>query len=141
MLVAEEPAALVEKELGYSGVPAEVELDLGLGLDLGLAGRQQLLVAAVVGAPVDSLKLVLAYSEVAAGSFGLALVGCSLLVLANLLAVAWLLVGPSLTAVVDAGGVSQSPFSDGSMKYRKNHDRVPYLVLSLRLSLSLLLLL
>jgi len=121
--VAEEPVELVEKELGYSGWPAEVELELALDLDLdlGFAGRQQRLVAAVVGAPVDSLKLELACSEFAAGSFGSVLVGCFLLVLAHWLAVALLLVGPSLTAVVDAGSVSQNPFLvEESTKHQEN---------------------
>jgi len=139
LLVVEEPAELVETGLGYSGVPAEVEL--GLGLDLALAERQQRLVAAVVGGPVGSSRLGLACSGVAAGSFDLALVGCFLLVLEHLPAVALLLVGPSLTAV-DAGRVSQSLFQvAGSAKSQDNQNRVPYLVLSLCLSLGLLLLL
>ena len=69
-----------------------------------------MLVAAAVGGPVGPSRLAFACSGFAADSFGLVgPAGCSPLALENSPDVASLLVVPSLS-VVDAGGVSQSPF-------------------------------
>ena len=86
----------------------ELELEFGLGLGLELAGRQQRPVVAVAGRPAAFSSLELACSGFAADSFGLVdPAGCFPLVLEYSLAVALLLVGPSLSAV-GAGSVSQS---------------------------------
>ena len=104
-LVAAELAEFVEMVLGYSGVLAETEFESGLVL--GLAARLELLVAAVAGGPVGQSRPAFACSGFAAHSFGLVgPVGCSLLALENSPDVASLLVVPSSSAVVDAGGVS-----------------------------------
>lgn len=105
-LVVAELAELVEMVLGYSEVLA-AETEFESGLVLGLAERSELLVAAVAGGPVGPSRLAFACSGFAADSFGLVgPVGCSLLALENSPDVASLLVVPSSSAVVDAGGVS-----------------------------------